>query len=464
MARLHDMPHGVGLGRKCRDIFPLPTLLQSNCDIGLVSRKCARRKLVSKHVEEEINYTIQSLNSMYGCGSSGKSFISLDECLFGTAMAQYDSLEFIESCVRAMGKPPVDLDRRGAFNMLQAASGYSEDQPAGSLASFNAEIVSLPEEGWTPINLVDLWGDDGQIILDDFVSNQLLPPETASIRLEACGVDRPYMDPMLRQGKSYHGFLKRLHASSLVDYSVRPGREQIGLFFVTKKNGKLRLIVDARRSNAHFGEPSYVSLSTGDSLGSLEFESGCEVTVAMADLKDAFYHLSLPVCLRDFFCLPSVRARDVGVFSLDGKRLRGDEKLTPRLAVVPMGWSWALYMCQSIHESLALKGGLTEEFRIRDRKPPPDSACCHTQYVDNMIVLGTNDSAVRDAYRRAVATLKEAGLQVHEEEVDFGATLLGWEITNRACSGHLEEGPGRSGLHLESCCHEGEVLHISWKS
>lgn len=428
MARLHE-PHGFGVGRKCRDIFLLPTLLETSCGDNPVSRKCHRRRLVSKHVEEEINYTIHSLNSMYGCGASGKPMISLDECLFGTAMAQYDSLEFIEACVRAMGKPPVDLDRRGAFTMLQAASGYAEDQPAGSLASFNIEAVSLPDEGWTPINLVHLWGGNGQDILDDFVSNQLLPPETASIRLEACGVDRPYMDPMLRQGKQYHGFLRRLYASSLIDYSVKPGREQIGLFFVTKKSGKLRLIVDARRSNAHFGEPSYVSLATGDSLGNLEFESGQEVTIAMADLKDAFYHLSLPQCLRDYFCLPSIRAKDVGISSLDGRRLKGDERLTPRLAVVPMGWSWALYMCQSIHESLALESGLTEEFRIRDRKPPPDSTCCHTQYVDNMIVMGTNDKAVRDAYCRAVTTLKEAGLQVHEEEVDFGATLLGWEIT-----------------------------------
>ena len=80
MARLHE-PHGFGVGRKCRDIFPLPTLLETSCGDNPVSRKCHRRRLVSKHVEEEINYTIHSLNSMYGCGASGKPMISLDECL-----------------------------------------------------------------------------------------------------------------------------------------------------------------------------------------------------------------------------------------------------------------------------------------------------------------------------------------------------------------------------------------------
>ena len=58
-------------------------------------------------------------------------------------------------------------------------------------------------------------------------------------------------------------------------------------------------------------------------LGNLEFESGQEVTIAMADLKDAFYHLSLPQCLRDYFCLPSIRAKDVGISSFGRQTSEG---------------------------------------------------------------------------------------------------------------------------------------------
>ncbi len=96
-----------------------------------------------------------------------------------------------------------------------------------------------------------------------------------------------------------------------------------------------------------------------------------------------------------------------------------------------MGWSWALYLCQSIHESLAEQSGLMEKDRLRDRRPPPSTEMAHTQYVDNMIVLGTSEAKVRQAYHLATKKLKSSGLQVHEEEYNQeGAKILGWEFTS----------------------------------
>jgi hypothetical protein len=46
-----------------------------------------------------------------------------------------------------------------------------------------------------------------------------------------------------------------------------------------------------------------------------------------------------------------------------------------------------------------------------------------------MIVLGTDHEKVRALYTKATNALKGSGLQVHEEEVTFGAKILGWEIT-----------------------------------
>ena len=261
-----------GIGRKTRDLFPLPSIQQSVPASRHVSRKARRRALTIHHQEEEANNTIQALNLMYGCNSLYRPLISLDENLVGIAAAQYDSLEFIQKKVIDMGKPPDDLNGSGALSMLRAANGYGDDQPVSSLASFNIEAVSMPEAGWVPVDLATLWGSDGQRKVDDFVSHQVLPPEKAKIKLEACGVRAPYSDPLLRQGRVYHQFLHKLHESHLIDYSLSPGIEKIAFFCVTKKSGKLRLIVDARRSNAHFEEPSHVSLTTGDGLGALEFE------------------------------------------------------------------------------------------------------------------------------------------------------------------------------------------------
>ena len=40
--------------------------------------------------------------------------------------------------------------------------------------------------------------------------------------------------------------------------------EQVGLFFATKKNGSLRLIADARRTNSRFGKPLPIQLPSAE--------------------------------------------------------------------------------------------------------------------------------------------------------------------------------------------------------
>lgn len=414
--------------RKPRDIFPLPLLKTGAVPLSVGGRKGYRKLLHARHVEDEVNHTIGSLNSMFGAQPEGAPF-SLDDFCHGAAAAQVDSLNHIQCMVENMGKPPADLTGPGAVQMLRTASGYAEDQPTGSLASFDIEAVSLPEKGWEPVSLSSLWGCNGREQMNDFITSQLLPPNESGVKLKASGVVRPYSDPLLRQGRLYHEFLKKLHGAGLIDFSTDAGLEKIAFFCVTKKNKKLRLIVDARRANCHFREPDHVQLTTGEGLGGLEFPAGQHVTIATADLKDAFYHLSLPVELRPYFSLNPVSASSVGITQVNGITVGPKCKITPRLAVVPMGWTWALFLCQSVHEALAEKAGLGEKNRIRDRHVPPKTDCCHTQYVDNMIVLGTDKDSVLNSYDNAVDCLKQAGLQVHDEEVGEGATILGWEIT-----------------------------------
>lgn len=431
-SQVHQGSPKLHAARKPRDLFPLP-LLRDEAQISYgLSRKARRKQLWKGHLGCEVNHTIRALNSMYG--GDGKQHrpgqFLIEEDVFGEGSAQWDCIEHIESMVHKMGKPPSELTGRGALSSLQAASGYTGDQPVGSLASFNPEAISLPQSGWDPIDLADLWGDDGRSMVNEFVSTQVLPIEEASAKLEACGVKQPYSDPMLRQGKVYHNFLRRLHESKLIDFSDRPGKEKIAFFCVSKKNGRLRLIVDARRANAHFSEPTHVNLSTGDGLGGIEIGDDDTLCIATADLKDAFYHLSLPAEIRDFFTLTAVRASDVGITSLGGRKLSKFARITPRLAVVPMGWSWALFLCQSVHEALALKAGLREENRLRDRQPAPRPDVFHTQYVDNMIVMGTDEKKVESSFKSATKVLRDSGLQVHEEEFSTdGAKILGWEFT-----------------------------------
>ena len=440
-----DNGHGVGrshvqepspptacFARKPRDIFPLPLLSNSENVRPEGCRKTIRKHLVSQHVRREVNHTLRALNSMYGCPDSGSTLISLEEELFGHGAAQLKAVSHVVQCVHDVGGPPEGLSCSGAFDMLRAAEGYSQDPAVGALCSFNLERVSLPEAGWEAIPLADLWGPDGREFVEDFVASQLLPPHEVEKRLKATGVQRPYSDPLLNVRSNYVMFLEKLFHSNLIEFSYEEPLENIAIFFVTKKNDRQRMIIDARRANCHFADPAYVNLCTGDTLSRLECGVGDTLTIGMADLKDAFYHLELPLQLRGYFCLPRISTRHLPFLEqLSGKS--GRKFVIPRLRVVPMGWSWALYMCQKIHERLVLKSGLSDDTRLQDRTPVVQSSCLHLQYVDNLVVLGANAGAVTDGFNSAVKTLRDVGLQVHEVEIgEKGAQVLGWDLSSEA--------------------------------
>ena len=76
--------------------------------------------------------------------------------------------------------------------------------------------------------------------------------------------------------------------------------EFVEVFFVKKKDGRLRMVVDCRRSNCYFRDPHDVSLASGDALGRIEIHQGEELHIFSVDLKDAFYHIGLPMMLRSF--------------------------------------------------------------------------------------------------------------------------------------------------------------------
>ena len=81
--------------------------------------------------------------------------------------------------------------------------------------------------------------------------------------------------------------------------------------------------MDCRLSNAWFHDPDSVSLCTGEALGALDLEPGDSLHLAEADLRDAFYHLELPLALRNYFCLKSLRAEELGLRQVAGVPVQG---------------------------------------------------------------------------------------------------------------------------------------------
>ena len=98
--------------------------------------------------------------------------------------------------------------------------------------------------------------------------------------------------------------------------------------------------------------------------------------------------------------------------------------LIPCLAVLPMGWSWSLALCQSVLEAAIEEAGFSREQLIQDQtagrvvSPGVDGVC---GYVDNFGVSSTSLESSLQGVNRTSAFLRGKGLRVHDAE---GATSL----------------------------------------
>lgn len=250
---------------------------------------------------------------------------------------------------------------------------------ASTVAPFNDALVSLPDSGNTPVSLAELYGTGGDMYVKDFTQRNVLEPSVAKGKVEDDGLLGHYMDTVLRHPpKQYTKFVRRLAGARMIEYHATP-IESVGMFFVRNKDGRLRLVIEALRSNCWFLPPASVELATGAGLGEVELQEGEELIVGHVDIVDAFYHFELPSELRGFFALPLVRARDVGAsdFALDSP-------VFPRLSVLPMGWSHALCWCQMHCKLMKGVGGLSDSCFIKDRSVVPLMApASYTIYVEN---------------------------------------------------------------------------------
>lgn len=409
-----------------RDIFPLPSCLPRDCPRQSgCCRKVRRRLERASHVDAMVEECIQGLNAMYSHGP----VVSAMPSSHGMSAAQREVVKHIRYSVHALGRQPDDLDGPGAVVQLRAFDGYGEDQCPASMATYVPELLSLPSKGNKSMPLAELLGDDGGSIVSEFIRSRLLDKNEARSNLVECGVRQCYSDPKLRDPRVFSGFVKRLAEADLVDFSLAAGIEKVEAFFVKKKDHRIRMVVDCRRSNAWFAPPDKVHLCTAEALSRIALEDPGSLFIATADLKDAFYHFELPEQLRDYFSMRAVFAGEVGIDAVGDTPVSPSTRIFPRLKVLPMGWSHALWWCQCIHQRIVARAGAVASNCVEDKAAIPDGRCMHLEYVDNFVVIGAEQEAVERMAEKGVAELRNSGLAVHEEESGSGqVAVLGWQF------------------------------------
>ncbi|CAK0855314.1 unnamed protein product [Prorocentrum cordatum] len=340
-----------GLSRAGDLMMVLPALLehvklQVEKDAAIMKniRKAKEeRELRRQAVASLANQAIYTLNDL--AGSERGSSVSQP----GEGRAPHGAVQRrVYAAAAAMGPPPA-LSPSGALQELRGCTVYEDVQ--STVVPYDDMKASLPMSGNRPVPLAELFGAGGQAEVDGFLDSHLLKSEAASHNLKGAPRET-YMDEVLRNSpRAYQRLVKRLERAGMIDYTVQP-QEFCSLFFVRKKNGSQRLVVDCRRSNCWFSAADPVQLSTGAGLGNLEVPDGARLYVGHVDIKDAFYHFELPERVRNLFALPAVPAWVAGLAEVGGVRVSPGTSVYPRLRVLPMGWSHALWVCQTLHRRI----------------------------------------------------------------------------------------------------------------
>ncbi|CAK0867526.1 unnamed protein product [Prorocentrum cordatum] len=189
-------------------------------------------------------------------------------------------------------------------------------------------------------------------------------------------VGAPCVGPRLRfRPPEYAGFLLRLDQAGVLEWEVADRRATFstGFFFVEKSNDvNLRLVFDARVANLSFATPP--------SAWSVLEASG-DLYVARGGMQCSFYHVKLPPHQHGYFSMPVVLNWHLGFERLGGLSVGTNSYLQPFVAVMPVGWSWALHFCQSAFASAILvsdvmAAGYVDNFASVSMGPDLAAAAC----------------------------------------------------------------------------------------
>ena len=288
-AHLPGEPPGTffGDGGRPRDLFPLPFLMSRPQVLGASMsqrrRRCQNNKVVSK-----ANEVVSALNGMYA--SSGASASVASSCTSNQEAALH---EIFKQVKYASSHVPGCNEREAVRELLHSCPSYSREAET-TVRPYDRDLVSLPVVGSRVPELSTLLDPAGREFLKDPIGCMMLTPQEFG---EVCEKNRrikPYMDVVLQNDtEKYQTFVHDLYLRGMLQFTSRP-KDMACPFFVNKKNGRQRLVMDCRAINQRFRAPPLLKMAAGSSWSHVEIPAGKSLYIAQSDIKDYFYSIPLP--------------------------------------------------------------------------------------------------------------------------------------------------------------------------
>ena len=413
-------------GQQSFDLYPLEPVVLGRRRPNHCSRSITQRFSRLHSAYDQANRTLEALNSLHGpvpVGSSGP-----------TAARESVSQRVLQLCLQ--DRPPAGVEPpEAALNVLLGTKASFYDESQQGPAPYRRGEVSLPEAAGGCYLPDVLQGADREDI-GRLKERLFLSQDELSARQSLEGRARAYWDPQLRSGSTlYLDFLKDLKRRGLVDFVMR-AEEQVGVFFVAKKSGRLRMIVGCRRINQRMRRPPRTRLASSAAFCEVQIPGEAGLRYASHDVADCFYQFRIPKRLSRMLGMHPVRAGEIGISRVEGVPVSYDTMIAPVICVLPMGFSFALHWAQQAHLNvLHRSGSVRADSLLVDFAPPPDMArdTGHVVYVDNGVFACCVEGAPGAAQAACAAALEAAGLPVHEvTEESVELETLGLSLSSRS--------------------------------
>ena len=444
-------------------IFPLPLFpipLRPRSPSARVRQRYFRRLLTLYHANEVI-IALNRLFTSYSSSCSTSYPHSMSSSLVHPpAVARRLKLRVFECCRRFVSRRDHVQDytrvclrdiqslihRVSPFDLTSTMLGFPV--PSDMISSYGissqlvpiiADRVSLPS--FTSVPGLSKGPDPNRVPL-----LSLLPASICSLyKPTGEGFPNP---ALLRQGPiqpcpSYFGasqgqylrLIKRMIDAGMLSFTTSPAVVN-GLFGVSKPDGSIRLIIDARPTNGHMIEPPNVQLPSPTFLTRLQQLSGSAVYVGKLDLDNYYHRLLLPEWLWPYFALPAVRAGDI-----DPTTAQPDSVIYPCCMTLPMGWSHSVYIAQAIHLHILDRCdpaiGLSAANRILTESTSHRriDRLLHSVYIDDNVLIGPDPVQIQNAMNAIRKQYAKYGLPVKTSKTVLpsadGVEVFGLELHGR---------------------------------
>ena len=437
------------------DIFPLPTALVDSLPRRSSVARWLYQRLRARHcLQRRLRSACTALN--WCADARSGRFTLLEEWLLpsdqrlrvsGASSAtplQTDVLGRMHRRIRAFGARPSTTPQEALRELLHVSDLESEVQPNSLRAFRQSDLgddtrLKILRPSWrcTPQEITLVAPPHVAQFFDDVSSFRRSQEELDELDGPAL---RPYVDPTLRHSRKIRiEFFKRLAKLGLVSFRTRV-YFFAGLFFVEKKGGQIRMVLDARPTNVAHRLPPHTSLGTPAAWAELDLSAaevgwhpplwdeepvdGGGAWMASGDLEDSFYQFTSQALGGDFaFDFPE----DAGTYDCTrvwceqrGDWVSVDSSVTvfPVFCGIGMGWSWALWAVHNLveHKVEAARSDMQGSF-VRDKCPPPvvrPGLPVVGVYVDNFAFAGASAEDASKAFRDIVDHFEASGIRLHE--------------------------------------------------